>query len=180
LLPPASPTLSLSGMVNAEAVWLVTPTDSASIAEGFYDLSVSLDTTTDAVDGTWSGVVNSSGASVQLQNEPATLTSEQEAAKYLAISTCARLLGDMTGAAAALDTLINHQPDVLAAYVEKAELLAGGGDYAGALAPYQQALDKLQARNPTPAEPLTLFVAPMKDLAAKLATQQQAAARRPK
>ena len=40
--------LSLSGIGTAEAVWLVAPADTASIAAGAYNLSATLDTTSTA------------------------------------------------------------------------------------------------------------------------------------
>ena len=175
LIQPASPTLSLSGFNSAEAVWLVAPGDTASIAAGLYNLTATLDTTSAAAGGTWSGSVASSGAAVALRAEPASLSSEEEASKYLAFAAYARLRGDTQSAASALDTLISHQPGILEAYSEKADLLAAGGDYAGALALYQQTLEKFLAANPTADEPLTLFTKPIDGVSAKLAAQQQAA-----
>ena len=168
-------TLTLSGINNAEAVWLVAPADTAPIPAGVYSLSATLDTTSGAAAGTWSGSVRSNGSSVQLQVEPSSLAPEEEASKYLAIAAYARLRGDKPGVGTALDTLMAHQPDILEAYVEKADLLADGGDYAGALALYQQARAKFLAKNPNPDEPLTLFTAPAADIATKLANQQGAA-----
>ena len=173
---PGSQALNLSGIATAEAVWLVAPSDTANIAAGVYNLSATLDATAGAANGAWSGRVSSGGASVLLQPEPAALTAEQEASKYLAISAYSRLGGDAAGARTALDTLISRRPDALKAYTEKADLLAAANDFSGALDLYEQALSKFLAANPNAAEPLTLFTAPIADLAARLANQQAAAA----
>lgn len=173
LVQPASATLSLSGIDTAEAVWLVAPADTSSIAAGVYNLSVTLDTTSTAAAGAWSGTIAGSGAAVTLLDaEPAPLSAEDEASKYLALAAYARLKGDTQGAGEALDTLIAHQPTMLEAYKEKGDLLAAAGDYSGALALYQQALDKFLAANPNAGEPLTLFNRPIDDMLAKIAAQQ--------
>jgi hypothetical protein len=176
LVPPSSGALNLSGFTNAEAVWLVAPEATASIPAGVYNLAVTLDTTSGAADGTWVGSVTGSGASVQLQPEPASLSSEDEATKYLAIAAYTEFQGDLQGAAAAMDTLIARQPGTLMAYTRKADLLGAGGDYTGALGLYQQTLAMFQANNPDASEPLTLFTKAMADLSAKLAGQQSDAA----
>jgi uncharacterized protein (TIGR03437 family) len=170
LIQPASPSLSLIGFDSAEAVWLVAPSDTASIAAGVYNLSATLDTTSSAATGTFSGAVNSNGAGVTFNVEAAGLSAEDEASKYLAFAAYARLRGDTQAVGAALDTLIAHQPTILEAQVEKADLLAAGGDNAGALALYQQALANFLAANPKAAEPLTLFTRKIDAASAKIAS----------
>jgi len=174
LLVPASSTLYLNGITSAEAVWLVAPTDTSTLVPGLYSLSVTLDTTAAAASGTWSGSVQGNIATVQLQAEPATLSAEVEASKYLAFAAYARLRGDKPGTQTALDTLINHQPDILEAYTEKADLLAAGGDFAGALALAEQALQKFFVRYPNPPEPPTILMLRVGDLADQRAVQQAA------
>jgi hypothetical protein len=71
---------------------------------------------------------------ITLNVEAAPLSAEDEASKYLAFAAYARLRGDTQAVGSALDTLIAHQPAMLEAQVEKADLLAAGGDYAGARA----------------------------------------------
>lgn len=175
-IQPASASLSLSGIGTTEVVWLVAPGDTASIAAGVYNLSATLDTTSSAASGSFSGSVNSNGAAVTLNAEAAPLSAEDEASKYLAFAAYARLRGDTQGVGSALDTLIAHQPAILEAQVEKGDLLAAGGDYAGALALYQQALAKFLAANPKAAEPLTLFSRKMDAVSWALASQQQGTA----
>ena len=133
------------------------------------DLSAALDTTSSAATGTFTGLVNSNGAGVTINVEAAGLSAEDEASKYLAFAAYARLRGDTKGVGSALDTLIAHQPAILEAQVEKADLLADGGDYAEALALYQQALATFQAANPKAAEPLTLFTRKIDAVSAKIA-----------
>jgi uncharacterized protein (TIGR03437 family) len=170
LIQPATPSLSLSGFDSAEAVWLVAPSDTAAIAAGVYNLSATLDTTSSAATGTFGGAVNSNGAAVTLNVEAAGLSAEDEASKYLAFAAYARLRGDTQGVGAALDTLIAHQPTILEAQVEKADLLAAGGDNAGALALYQQVLAAFLAANPKATEPLTLFTRRIDAVSAKIAS----------
>jgi uncharacterized protein (TIGR03437 family) len=167
----SSPALSLSGYNSTEADWLVAPSDTANIAAGVYNVSATLDTTSSAASGTFTGSINSNGAAVTLNVEPGSLPAEDEASKYLAFAAYARLRGDTQGVGSALDTLIAHQPAILEAVVEKGDLLAAGGDYAGALALYQQATAKFVAANPTAAEPLTLFTVKMDAMTAKIASQ---------
>lgn len=174
LVAPASNALSLSGITSANAVWLVAPADTANITPGLYNLTVTLDTTTNAAAGAWSGSVSGNGASVQLQAEPATLSPDQEIAKYLAISSYSQLSGDIPGAQSALDTLISHQPNVVTGYAEKADLLSSQGDYAGALDLAQQALDKFKALEPNPEEPPSIIMHQINDVALKLANKQAA------
>jgi hypothetical protein len=171
LLPPSAATLSLSGIHNAEAVWVVDPSDTTAIPAGLYTLSVTLDTTATASSGDWSGAVNGNHATVQFQAEPASLSSGQTASKYLAFAAYGRLHGDSQGAGTALDTLIGLQPDSLEPYKEKGDLLAAGGNYAGALALYQQAIQKFTAANPNPPEPPTALVMDQLDIAESLANQ---------
>ena len=64
-IQPASASLSLSGTDSTEVVWLVAPGDTASIAAGVYNLSATLDTTSSAASGSFSGSVNSNGAVVR-------------------------------------------------------------------------------------------------------------------
>src|ERR1019366_748166 len=113
--------------------------------------------------------VNSNGAGVTINVEAAGLSAEDEVSKDLAVAAYARLRGDTKGVGMALDTLIAHQPAILEAQVEKADLLADGGDYAEALALYQQALATFQAANPKAAEPLTLFTRKIDAVSAKIA-----------
>ena len=169
LLPPATTTLSLSGIINAEAIWLVAPSDTTAIADGFYNLSVTLDTTSTASNGTWTGKVQSSSASVQIEDEPATLAAADVNNKYLAFAAYGRLHGDTAGALSALGTLISLQPDNLEGYKEKADLLAGGGDYVDALTLYQTVVLKFQTANPNPKEPATLLEAGAANMAESLA-----------
>jgi hypothetical protein len=164
LVPAASDTLNLSGFSTAEAVWLVAPEATASIAAGVYNLTVTL------------GTVAGNAATVQLQAEPASLAAEEEASKYLTLSSYAQFQGDLQGAGDAMDTLISRQPDMLMAYTRKADVLAAGGDYASALGLYQQTLNMFQANNPDGTEPLSILTAAMADLTAKLAGQQNEAA----
>ena len=173
LIQPASSSLSLSGIDSTEVVWLVAPSDTASISEGVHNLSATLSTASSAASGTFTGSVNSNGAAVTLNVEAAPLSAEDEASKYLALAAYARLRGDTQGTGSALDTLIAHQPAILEAQVEKADWLAAGGDYAGALALYQQALAKFLAANPKAAEPLTLFTRKIDAVSAMIASQQQ-------
>lgn len=126
-----------------------------------------------AAGGAWSGSVSSTGAAVTLQTEAASLSAEDEASKYLAFAAYARLKGDMPGAGSALDTLIAHQPSMLEASKEKADLLAAGGDYAGALSLYELTLSNFLIANPKAAEPLTLLTRPIDAMAAKVAARQQ-------
>jgi uncharacterized protein (TIGR03437 family) len=175
LVPPANNTLSLTGVANAEAVWLVAPADTANIAAATYNLSVTLDTSSTAASAAWSGTVTGNGASVQIQVEPGTLTAQQEVSKYLALSTYSRLHGDNSAASSALDTLLSHQPDLSSAYTMKGDLLAAAGDWAGAVTQYNNALAKFTAANPNAAEPLTAMTQPLAAAAIKLAAQQQAA-----
>lgn len=175
LMPSASDALSLSSFTNAEAVWLVAPDATSSIAAGVYNLTATLDTTAGAADGTWVGTVGGNGATVQLQAEPGALSAEDEASKYLTLAAYAQFQGDLQGAGAALDTLISRQPDILMAYTRKADVLAAGGDYADALSLYQQAMNMFLAKNPNPAESLTMFTAAMTDLTGKLVGQQNSA-----
>jgi uncharacterized protein (TIGR03437 family) len=170
LIQPASPSLSLSGFDSADAVWLVAPSDTASIAAGVYNLSATMDTTSSAATGTYSGAVNSNGAAVTLNVEAAGMSAEDEASKYLAFAAYARLRGDTQAVGTALDTLIAHQPSILEAQVEKADWLAAGGDNAGALALYQQALANFLTANPKAAEPLTLFTRKIDAASAKIAS----------
>lgn len=171
---PASNTLSLGGFTSANAVWLVAPADTSNIAPGLYSLTVTLDTTGNAAAGTWSGSVASNGSTVQLQAEPATLSPDDETSKYLAFAAYSELRGDTAGARTALDTLISHQPDVVAGYTEKADLLASLGDFAGALDLAEQALDKFYAQDPNPEEPPSILLHRINDLALKLANKQAA------
>ncbi len=175
LLPPAATTLSLTGVANAEAVWLVAPADTANIAAATYNLAVTLDTTSTAASGAWNGAVTGNGASVQIQVEPGTLTAQQEMFKYTALSAYARLRGDAQGASAALDTLLSRQPDLSTAYTMKGDLLAGAGDWAGAVTQYNNALVKFTSANPDSVEPLTAMTQPLAAAEIKLAAQQQAA-----
>jgi len=175
LVPPASANLSLSGINTAEAVWLVAPADTAAIAAGTYSLSVTLDTTSTAASGAWSGSAVSSGAAVTMEDEPSSLSAEDEASKYLAFAAYSRLKGDTQGAGSALDTLIALQPSILEAYKEKGDLLADAGDYAGALSQYQQVLSNFLAANPGAAEPLTALTRPIEAMYAKIAQQQASA-----
>jgi uncharacterized protein (TIGR03437 family) len=170
----APSTLSVSGYNNAEAVWLVSPSDTSAIPAGLYNLSVTLDTTSGASAGGWSGSVTGNGATVQFQAEPSTLAAEDEASKYLAIAAYARLRGDTSGARTALDTLIHNQPDSLEAYFEKAGLLEAAGDLDGALTLASDVLHTFLARNPDPPEPITILRFKVADLADKLAAQQAA------
>jgi len=175
LVAPSLTTLALSGFGTAEAVWLVAPADSAAIPPGIYNLAVTLDTTAGAPSGYWSGAAASSGASVTLAAEPASLSPEDEASKYLALAAYSRLKGDAQGTASALDTLIAHQPAILEAYTEKADLLAAQGNYSDALALYEQVLASFTAANPDAGEPLTLLTRPVDAMVANLISQQQGA-----
>jgi len=155
---------------------LVAPADTSGIPAGLYNLSVTLDTTTSAKSGTWSGSAQSNGATVQLGAEPATLSAEDEASKDLALAAYSRLRGDSAGAQSALDTLMSRQPDVLEAYTEKADLLAASGDYADALTLSEQALQKFNSKHPNPAEaPVTMELQVMA-LGDHMAAQQRAKA----
>jgi len=172
LVQPASASVALSGTGTAEAVWLVAPADTAAIASGLYNLSATLDTTSSAATGAWSGSIASTGAGVTLQTEPASLSAEDEASKYLALAAYARLKGDAKGTGSALDTLIAHQPSMLEASKEKADLLAAQGDYAGALSLYEMTLSNFLIANPNATEPLTLLTRPIDAMAAKVVQQQ--------
>ncbi len=176
LVAPPTPSLALSGIQTGEAVWLVAPADTSGIPAGLYNLSVTLDTTTSAKAGTWSGGAQSNGATVQLGAEPATLSAEDEASKDLALAAYSRLRGDSAGAESALNTLMTRQPDVLEAYSEKADLLAARGAYSDALTLSEQALEKFNTKRPNPAEaPVTLELRVMA-LGDQLAAQQRAMA----
>ena len=173
LVPPATPTLSLSGIVNAEAIWLLAPSDTTSIADGLYSLSVTLDTTSTASNGTWTGKVQSTTASVQIEDEPSPLAAVDVNNKYLAFAAYGRLHGDTAGALTALGTLISLQPDNLEGYKEKADLLAESGDFVDALTLYQTALYKFQTANPNPAEPATLLEIGAANMSDNLAAQMR-------
>jgi uncharacterized protein (TIGR03437 family) len=173
LVQPPTATLALSSVNTAEAVWLVAPADTAAIAPGVYNFSVTLDTTSTAAAGAWSGTAAGTGAGVTLQTEPASLSAEDEASKYLAFAAYSRLKGDTQGIGSALDTLIAHQPSMLEASKEKADLLASNGDYAGALSLYQLTLSNFLSANPNAKEPLTLLTRPIDAMVAKVVAQQQ-------
>lgn len=171
LVQPAASAVSLSNLDTAEAVWLAAPSDSAAIPEGVYSVSVTLDTSSSAASGAWTGSVAGSAA-VTIQSEPSSLSTEDEASKYLAFAAYARLKGDSAGVGSALDTLIAHQPTVLEAYREKADLLAASGDYAGALALYEDTISRYLASHPGPTEPLGPLTRPVSAMAMKVAQQQ--------
>ena len=171
LVPAAAPALSLSGIGNGRAFWLVSPSDTTAIADGTYNLSVTLDTTSTAASGSWAGSLKSNRATVQFEDEPASLTPTDVSHKYMAIAAYSRLHGDTQDALTALDTWMKLQPDDLEGYEEKGDLLAAAGDYAHALVLYQTALQKFAASNPDPQEPPTLLQVGQADLAARLAKQ---------
>jgi uncharacterized protein (TIGR03437 family) len=140
-----------------------------------YNLSVKLDATAAAASGAWTGSIDGSGATVTLGAEPATLSAEDEASKYLAFAAYARFKGDTQAAGAALDTLIAKQPAMLEAYREKGDLLADAGDYESALALYEQTVSKFLAAHPNVTEPMTMLTRPIGAVAAKISAQQQGA-----
>jgi len=78
------------------------------MAAGVYNLAVTLDKTKGAADGSWIGAAGGN-ATVQLQSEQASMSDEDMASKYLAMSAYAHFRGDLDGAGAALDTLIGLQ-----------------------------------------------------------------------
>ena len=174
LVNPASNSLSLSGVASAEAVWYVAPADTSNLTAGLYNFSLTLDTTANAAAGTWSGSVSANTATAQLQTEPSTLSPDDEIAKYLISSSYSQIRGDTAGAQSAIDTLISHQPNAVAGYTAKADLLSLQGDYAGALPLAEQALDKFHALEPNPEEPPSVIMHMIGDLSIKLANQQAA------
>lgn len=171
LAPAAAPALPLSGIANGRAFWLVAPTATTAIADGAYKLSVTLDTTSNAAAGSWTGSLKSNASTVQFEDEPASPTPTDVNHKYMAIAAYSRLHGDTQDAATALDTWIKLQPDNLEGYKEKGDLLAASGDYAHALVLYQTALEKFDAHNPDPSEPATLLQVGQANIALNLAKQ---------
>jgi uncharacterized protein (TIGR03437 family) len=169
---PGSATATLSGYKMARALWTLAVSATTSIPAGQYNVQATLDTTSGAASGAWNGSVQSNLASVTIEAEPSTLTPDDQAAKYFAVSTYARLHGDVQGASSALDALISTQPNALQAYAAKADLLSANGDYKGAISALQTATAKYAAANPNPSEPPALYQRMQADLVDKLAAQQ--------
>ena len=145
LVAPASSTLSLSGITSADAVWLVAPRYGQHRARslqphghpGHHGQRCRRNLERLSL---WQRLHRAT------PGRPATLSPDEEASKYLAFAAYSQLRGDTAGAQTALDTLISHQPGILAGYTEKADLLSSLGDYEGALNLAEQALAKFNAQ----------------------------------
>src|SRR5205085_4983883 len=118
----------------------------------------------------WTGTAQSNAAAVTLGPEAS--AAGDEIAKNLAIASYSRLRGDLAGAQAALEILINRHPDFLQAYVEKADVQAAAGDFKGAITTMQAALDRYRSKNPNASEPPAAMSRTLFDYADRLAAQQ--------
>jgi tetratricopeptide (TPR) repeat protein len=119
--------------------WLVAPDFIQTLTDGVYEIAISLDMGN-------STNVASPGAPVQIQAEPPALSAEDETMKYLLLAQYARLAGQADAAMSYLDTVLGKYPGMMQPWCDKASLLEAAGDYDGAIAAVQQALDIFDAR----------------------------------
>ena len=172
-LPASSDQVSLVGAQTANVQWLVAPQDTQAIADGTYEVTVTLDTSTTAATGQFAGSVTSSSALVQVQAEPGSLSAEDETAKLLLFSRYSRLAGKPADALNYVNSALDKHPEMMQAWSDKAILLEAAGDLSGAMAAIQKAQDLWTARfaNSSTTPPPSLLDKRMADLLDKVAAQ---------
>lgn len=153
LLAPASNTLALTETSGGEAIWMLAPADTAKIAAGAYQISVTLDTSTSAAPGAWKGVSTSRTGSVTFSAGPASLTQAQQLRKLLLLADAALMNADIAGATQNVDAALALKSDHMPALDRKGGLLVGAGKLDEARQVYQRELDALSQQFPEATEP---------------------------
>ena len=153
LLEPDVPRVVLDAGASAQAVWLLSPEDSARLSLGSYRLQAALDTTVGGDAGDWKGSANSAGVEVEVKDPPEPLTDDGKVEQAMAQSFYQELSGDAEGALNAVQNLLDGQPYCLPGLARKGDLLLAAGRYQEAIPVYQAAIEQFKIASPAAQHP---------------------------
>jgi hypothetical protein len=180
LLPADSDSLALGAVDTGQAIWVIAPEATQSVPDGTYTIRATLDTTRSAAPGQVAVQAASRPVELVVGQEPDMPSPDDDALKYSSLADYALLTGHPDDASAALDTLIERQPDNMMAQFEKAELLEDAGDFETALDMMQAVLTTTQAKEVPGDPPHTVLQQFVLRLAEELGNQQNATAQKAK
>lgn len=142
--------LTLTVQTPGELTWYLTPEETGAIPTGDYEILAVLDTGDGAA-------VTGEPASVRLRDEPAELTTEQAAQKYLLNAAFEFTRGNREQAAAQTEELLALQPDNIEGLAFQSDLLAEAGQYREALTFIGRSIETFYERNPGKEAPRSLL-----------------------
>ena len=150
------PSATLGSGVVARLFWTLSPSNSQSLPPGVYQVVATLDTTTTAAAGSFSGTVQTS-ASITIAPEPSPLPAAQEEDKFTILAAYDLLQGNDSQALADAHTLLTNQPNNSDAMLLQGDVLMAQGQLQLAIAAYEQADSVFAASFPNSIEPAKLI-----------------------
>jgi MBG domain (YGX type) len=150
--------ISLGAEFEGKLLWTVSSTFSASLAAGTYKLVATLNTTSTATTGAFSGIVESNPVMLTVASEPSTLSVPQEEEKFTVLAEYDLIQGNTGQALTDIQTLLTALPNDIAGLLAQGDLQVLQGQPQAALASYDQASLAFFAAYPTSSEPPTLIL----------------------
>lgn len=142
--------LSLDAANIGRLAWIVSPSDTAAIAAGTYEVTGILNTTASAGTTGWSGTRKSNQVSVQITAPPVSPTAQQQEQQAELLAYSDLFMGNTSQALVDVNILLAQQPTAFGALALKGNLLEQMGDAVDALSAYDQAVAAFYAANPGP------------------------------
>ncbi len=163
--------LKLQSLVDATALFTLTPEDTRALTIGRYTLRAELDTLQTAADGGWKGVARSRLVALGVEDEPPVLPPEYEPLKALVASRFEDLRGDKEKALAILNSYLEQKPGYIPALTQKAGLLDDLGRTDEAALAVAAAIEAFRAQFPDSTHPPRGLIRLQNELNAKLEAQ---------
>jgi hypothetical protein len=151
--PMTNETLLLTGETRGRLLWWLSPEQTAPLAEGTYELTVTLQTTNVTKPFAWNGVIKSVPVLVTITHPPAVITEEIAEQKSRLFARYAVLQGDEPQARREVAALLTAYPTNIGGLIMSMYLQRDAGQWVEALQTTEQALDRIYARSPLATEP---------------------------
>jgi hypothetical protein len=163
--------ISLGAGVEGVLLWTISPVASASLQAGTYQLLATVNTTSSAVIGSFSGTAQSNAATVTIASEPLPLPAVQEEEKFSLLAAYDVIQGNNSQALTDIGTLLSNQPNDIAGLIEQGDLQMLEGQARPALASYNQAFEAFIAVYPSHQEAPALILSRQNQARASLVSQ---------
>ena len=165
-----SNSIAMDCTTYARIDWWLTPSETSLLSTGSYTFDLVLNTTNSVLPGAWKGVIEAVTASLEIIDEPATLTEAQAENKYSQLALHHLFLGDGQTALNEIESLLTSFPTNITGLRIKSMVLDSLGRTVEASRACEQAIAEVYARNPNPQEPPVNLFQLRQQLESKLVT----------
>jgi hypothetical protein len=151
--PFTNETVELTADFGARMLWWLTQDETATLPQGTFTITATLNTTNATRLDAWRGVIEGGPVHLAITNEPAILTAAQEEQKHRLLADYALLFGDRLRARAEIDALLKAYPTNIGGLIYDGSLKEEAGLLDDALHSLELGLEQVALQTPDADEP---------------------------